>query len=252
MDKKDRELAIINGTLSILGIESCRLEPREAPDFELHIDNSIIGIEVTEYHSDLTAAGNRPRRAIEAAWEELRTSIMRAVTEDPNLTGSKGRLEFKELRLPIRKEKNGFINQLAQLSGLMVEKRIAEQVNFSGYPLLEKYLHRFTLKKVCAYIEWSWNFNSEAIDINTVESQIVRAIKRKANHRYDHSRFVDIWLIISAGFRISQTLALLSDADLLMFRGLNQLLQKSHFAKVMLYKPLDSKVYLWPGWEVYE
>ncbi len=251
MDKKQKELNIVQGALSILGITASEIEQREAPDFELRLADRMIGLEVTEYHSDLTDAANRSRRAVEEAWDELRRGIMNTVNRRPKLTGTKGRLEFKEILLPTRKEKKDFIEQLLQLAIVMVTKGATAQAEFGGYPILEKYLLKFTLKNVFAYVEWSWNYSAEAIAGGSMaEAQLLRAVKVKAMHRYDHIRFSEIWLIIATGFRISQSLALLSDSDLQSFTQLDKLLQKSCFTKAMIYDTFSSIIYLWPGWKV--
>jgi hypothetical protein len=61
---KREETKILNGFLERLGYTSESITDREQPDFELYLDNKLIGIEITKYYSDYTVEGSKAQQKL--------------------------------------------------------------------------------------------------------------------------------------------------------------------------------------------
>ena len=247
-NKKKIERFYLDNFLKILGEIPEDVKNGEAPDFIVKLRHLTIGVEVTEFHSDLKGEKDRPRRAVEEAWASLQQVIMERIGTHKELEDTNGTLYFKKLELPPNKEYKGFINELIQLSLAMIETNSEAISPGSNYPLLNKYLNKFHLKKVGCYITWEWNHNASSIGLT--ESELIDTIQPKIAkaESYIRNDIDGLWLLVVSGFRLSQTMPVHLSNKLLSYKKLNYLLSRSIFEKVYIYQYMIGVIYEWPNW----
>jgi len=146
-DKKEFERYYLKEFFKLLNETPENIQDSESPDFIVNIHQLEIGIEITEFHSDLKGEKGRPRRLVEEAWASLQKKIMTEVEKYEELKNMKGLLSFKNMEIPRNSEQKSFIDELIQLSLEMFktsQQKISPGIN---YPLLNKYLKNSVLKK---------------------------------------------------------------------------------------------------------
>jgi len=220
----------------------------ESPDFIVKLRHLTIGLEVTEFHSDLKGEKERPRRAVEEAWASLQEVIMEKIVNYKKLEDTNGTLFFKKLELPPTREYKDFVIELVQLSLEMIKANREEISPRSNYPLLNKYLNKFHLKKVGCYITWEWNYNAASIGLT--ESELVDTIQPKLVKAKSYIRkdIDGLWLLIVSGLRLSQTMPVHLSNKLLSYKKLDYLLSQSIYEKVYIYQYMIGVIYEWPNW----
>ena len=248
-DKKKRiERFYLDEFLKLLGEKPDKIYEGETPDFVLELNQLSIGIELTEFHSDLKGDKGYPRRLIEESWTSLQQDIMKAVCKDAVLEKTNGFLTFKELDLPPKSKYDEFIEELIQLSHEMLESNHDKIKPGSAYPLLNKYLKQFYLKRVDCYITWEWNHISSFIGLT--ETELIKTIqpKIKKSKHYRKNDLDELWLIIVSGTNLSQTMPTHLGETLRTFDTTNAILSESFFNKVFIYQYMLYVLYEWPEW----
>jgi hypothetical protein len=247
-DKKKNERFYLDEFFKILGETPVEVKDGEAPDFIVTLHQLNIGVEVTEFHSDLTGEKERPRRAVEEAWTSLQRVIMEKIGDYKELKDTSGTLFFKKLELPPTPEYKDFVIELVQLSPEMIESNLEEISPGSNYPLLNKYLDKFHLKNVGCYISWEWNHNASSIGLT--ESELIDTIQPKLvkAESYIRKNIDVLWLLVVSGSRLSQTMPVHLANKLLSYKKLDYLLSRSVFEKIYIYQYMVGVIYEWPNW----
>ena len=247
-DKKKIERFYLNEFFKILSKTPDEVQQGEAPDFIVKLRHLTIGIEVTEFHSDLKGEKDRPRRAVEEAWAALQKVIMGKIGNYKELEDTSGTLFFKKLELPPTAEYRDFVIELVQLSLEMIESNIEEISPESNYSLLNKYLDKFHLKNVGCHISWEWNHNASSIGLT--ESQLIDTVQPKLvkAKSYKRKNIDGLWLLIVSGVRLSQTMPVRLSSKLLSYKNLDYLLSRAIFEKVYIYQYMIGIIYEWPNW----
>jgi len=227
-----------------------QLIPCESPDFELVIQDQHTALELTEPIPLSVKNSNLNRRDVEHGWRIIQRALMQRVDEEPVLHGRYGRLYFHRLKMPTRKELARFIDELLDLSKMLVRNDEEETSNLVHYPILNQYLHRFKIKKANAYIFWEWNQNANTIPRDEADDNVRKAVERKALHRYDSTHFTETWIIVTGGF-LAQPLGLLVPGILRGSKHLNQYLETTKIDKLILYDYPYDRAAVWPTWNVF-
>jgi len=226
-EKKRIEHFYLEKFFKLLGEKPEDVQEGEAPDFIVKLHQAKLGIEVTEFHSDLKGEKCWPRRAIEENWASLQRTIMEEVEEYKELEKTNGFLSFKKMELPAKSEYREFISELMKLSLEMVRSDYKEIKPGINYPLLNKYLRKFHLEKVGCYITWEWNHNIAWVGLT--ETELISAVKTKIEKivSYKQKHIDELWLLIISGHRLSQEMGGLLSYKLNNFNQLNSLLDRN-------------------------
>lgn len=249
--RKDSELFYLRNFLELLGEAPTQIEAGESPDFVVILRGKKIGIEVTEFHSDLKGVDDKPRRAIEETWNLLQKNLKKAVEKHPKLKGTYGFLMFKDLIVPPKSVHKEFVNEIIQLSLTMICTNCEEIRPDEGkFPLLHQYLEKFRLKRInfAHHISWDWDQNASFIGLT--EDELISAIQRKMNRadKYRGKGIEELWLLVISGYRLSQAMPPFLENKLSDFDRLNDILEESGYDKVYLYQYMFDVIYEWPGW----
>jgi hypothetical protein len=246
--KKKIERFYLDRFFDLLGETPERIQCEEAPDFVVDFRQTKIGIEITEFHSNIKGEKGWPRRLVEEAWEYLRKEIMKEVEKYEELKNTKGFLFFKNLELPPDSLYKEFLGELVQLSIEMIKSGLREINPGLNYPLLNKYLKKFCLEKVDFYISWEWNHIVSFIGLSELE--LINAVEPKFDKATDYRKtHIDaLWLIIVSGVRLSQTMPIPLKNKLDSFSQLDSLLKASMYEKVFLFQYQVGVIYQWPKW----
>jgi len=246
--KKDNERFYLDKFLALLSKVADEIHHEESPDFIVSIATKKIGIEVTDFHSDLKGESGRPRRAVEETWTLLQGMIMEEVDKYNKLKETFGLLSFKKLELPPKSKHKKFTDELIKLSLEIIDSDYKVIKPGGKYPLLNKYLEKFCLERVGCYITWQWNHNVSSIGIT--ETRLINAIKSKIEKvvKYKEKNIDDLWLLIVSGHMLSQAMGLNLHYKLNTFDQLNNLLKHSGFNKIFIYQYMFDVIYKWPGW----
>ena len=246
--KKENERFYLDKFLALLGKMADEIHPEESPDFIVSIASKKIGIELTDFHSDLKGENGKPRRAVEEAWRLIQGTIMEEVNKCNKLKETFGELFFKKLELPPKSKHKIFTDELIKLSLEMIDSGY-KKINPGGnYPLLNKYLEEFHLEKAGCYITWKWNYNVSFVGIT--ETRLINATKSKIEKvvKYKEKNVDELWLLIVSGDRLSQAMGLNLSYKLNTFDQLNNLLRHSGYNKIFIYQYMFDVIYEWPGW----
>jgi hypothetical protein len=244
--KKEEERFYLNKFLALMDISPLHIEDGESPDFLVKLKESQIGVEVTKYHSGIKGEKGRPRRAIEEDWAYLQKKIMAEVKQHKELENTNGLIFFKRLELPSRSEHTKFINELVQFALEMIQNNIIEAEPKANYQLLMNYVKNMFIKNSGCYITWDWNHNVSSIGLS--EAELIDAIKAKLVANYSESKFDELWLLIYSGDRLSQAMGIHLLYELNNYRSLEEMLRKSCFNKIFIFRYMFDSIYKWPEW----
>jgi len=112
-NKKKCELFYLKKFLEFQEINPIDVFPGESPDFILELPDKKIGIELTEYHSELNKGKGQTRRAMEENWKKLQDQIYEEIRLNEKFAGIKCEIYFKDIfLLPKKRESADFINEL--------------------------------------------------------------------------------------------------------------------------------------------
>jgi len=246
--KKENERFYLDKFLALLGKVADEIHPEEFPDFIVSIATKKIGIELTDFHSDLKGESGKPRRAVEEAWLLIQGTIMEEVKKRNKLKETFGFLSFKKLELPPKSKYKIFADELIKLSLEMIDSDCQEIKPLGNYPLLSKYLEKFCLERAGCYITWQWNHNASSVGIT--ETRLINATKSKIEKvvNYKEKNIDELWLLIVSGHRLSQAMGLNLHHKLNTFDQLNNFLKHSGYNKIFIYQYMFDVIYKWPGW----
>jgi len=246
--KKENERFYLDKFLALLGKVADEIHPGESPDFIVSIATKKIGIELTDFHSDLKGESGKPRRAVEEAWRLIQGMIMEEVKKCNKLKETFGFLSFKKLELPPKSKHKIFTDELIKLSLGMIDSDYKEIKPGGDYPLLNKYLEKYSLERAGCYITWQWNHNASFVGIT--ETRLINATKSKIEKvvNYKEKNIDALWLLIVSGHRLSQAMGLNLHHKLNTFDQLNNLLKHSGYNKIFIYQYMFGVIYEWPGW----
>lgn len=245
-EKKKIECFYLDKFFTLLGTIPFRIICGESPDFVVAFERRKIGIEVTEFHSDLKGRKGSRRRAMEENWASLQGMIMDKVKECNELKDTNGLLFFKKQEVPPGRAHREFTDELIKLSREMINSDCKETRPEIDHPLLSKYLKRFHLEKCGCYMTWEWNHN--VLPIGVTEMVLIKTVESKILADYKGKDIDEVWLLIVSGSRLSQALGMHLSDKLNTFNRLNSLLGKSGYGKVYLYQYMLDVLYQWPGW----
>ena len=249
--KKHAECFYVHRVLALLSLQPALYSCGESPDFSLESDGKSTGLEVTSFRSSAKGVDGKPRRAIEEEWGHLQSKIMSEVEKVPQLKGIHGFLNFHALDVPNRRQHRQFVTELLALSlRMMATDSLKANPNKREHHLLSHYVKTLTLERVGCYITWEWDHIAAAIGVSEVE--LITAITPKASKAVSYlekDEFDELWLLVVSEHRLSQTIPRISVEKLNSYETLNKELQKSGFAKVLLYQYMFDVVYEWPGWK---
>jgi hypothetical protein len=113
-------------------VEYRSIDDSEKPDFWIRRDNaSDIGLEVTEYHPTADEVAGVQRREIEARWRDSLEPMLDSLRRTkPELRNFQVRLDFKDPRLPKKKEHQKFAAELLDLvSDFCPRAELGREVN---------------------------------------------------------------------------------------------------------------------------
>jgi len=118
----------------------------------------------------------------------------------------------------------------------------------SNYPLLNKYLKQFFLKKVDCYITWEWNHSASFIGLT--EPELIDTIQPKIekSKHYKKKDLDELWLVIVCGTSLSQTMPIHIREMLRTFYTIDVISSKSFFSKVFIFQYMLCVLYEWPKW----
>jgi hypothetical protein len=203
-DSKEEETEVLTAFLTRLQYSPTSITPTESPDFEILLNESAIGIEITKYYSDFTKKGSKTQQKI-SEWknfaEKLKAKLSAINTEFNYLYASirflNDGVNYKELL------SNGYFNELLKLITEADLKR-TEKKNISvlsdKYPLLSAYVNSIFLWNTYPeniYLWWDSGLQSGKVITNPVAIQTIVDKKNIASKKYKQN-CNQKWLIIYA------------------------------------------------------
>lgn len=247
--QKQNERFYLDKFFALLGKMPNEIQSGESPDFIVILQQKRIGMELTDFHSDLKRENDRSRRAIEETWMLLQKMIMEEVGKCNELKETNGFLFFKKLELPPKSKHKKFTRELIKLSLEMLNLDCKEIMPGNNYPFLNKYLKKFRLEKVGCHTTWKWNYNVSFIGLTEIE--LMDTIKPKIEKTFGYKKekeLNELWLLITSGYRLSQAMGIHLLEKLNTYDRLNNLLSQSGYKKIYLYQYMFDVIYEWPGW----
>ncbi|MFP4029470.1 MAG: hypothetical protein ACLFWL_16920 [Candidatus Brocadiia bacterium] len=251
-EQKRIERGHLNAFLNEMGI-SPQVRPvgDDPPDFRLNLDEDIVAVEHTEFHSDATDADGRPRRATEEDWKALRQMIRDQRDGQPELDNVLCRIQFRRFRVPRRRNHAAFANELVDFIYERLQELTAEGVfydYFDGYPLLKKYVSFVQLGSIDFYVDWEW-LNGAAF-VGLTEDELSGAIDPKLD--VDRPPDVDEnWLLVVCGLNLSQDPGNPSVSEMNDYTELNRDLADGPYDRIYFYERMHSQILQWSnesGW----
>jgi hypothetical protein len=255
--KKGNELRFLKEFLDIVDLKKCSIALRESPDFEITIENKMIGIEVTEYYIDANHNKGSLSRANDTYdHDNIMKIVNEKVKKNNNLKGIFGSLSFKNQERPKKAELKKFSDDLIKFTA----ESICKNKNFKemdleptdDYPLLKKFLNLVMLQRMSPPSLWDWDI-TYCGGISFTEENLMNVIKPKVEkqHRYNHNNFNELWLLVVFGPLFSQAVTPSWDVEnkLRNFDKINCMLKTSNFDKVYLYlRSRGNTLFKWPAW----
>ena len=244
---EDRELFYANKFLQSLNVPNLGLKKGDdPPDLVLELQGSAvsnIGIEMTEFHSNVTSPSGKPRRAIEEGWNDILKVIRQQRKEHPILNCVSCTLFFKRLDVPGKKDHFQFVSELIRFliskDGNLTSEFYEFREDFNS-ELLTKYLDKVVAQKTaCNYIGWNWNHSASGVGLS--EDELKMTIMSKVLTVFNDG-FDEIWLIIVSGDGMSQAMGLPEVETLHEFNEVNTMLDKSHFDRVFIFEYMFDRI----------
>jgi len=249
ISKKEKvERCYLEAFLRLLGKVPDDVPRGEHCDLVAVFPQQKIGVEVTEFHGDFKGKKGSQWRAVMENWRYLQRMIMEKVRQYDELKETSGLLFSERRELPPRKQYQGFVDELVQLSRERINSDCQERTLGSDYPLLHKHLKKFILKKSGCYSTWKWNHEASSFGVR--ETPLIQAAEPKVRKliKYKQEDVEEVWLLVVSGFQLFQALGINLSSKLRTFDRLNKLLTTSGFNRVYLYQYMFDVAYEWPGW----
>lgn len=249
-DQKQVERHYMDAFLDVMNFRDVVVEQKcpPMPDFALRIGHLLVGVEMTEYHSESTTPSGHPRRLVEQEWERLRKAVMKAIDACPELEGVHGTLCFKDLKLPGRRESDSFIAQAIACAKRSVScaSRSINVLDFTDYPLLQTFLSKLRLRRIKCSMSWDWNHNTAWV--GTDQDAFLSCVQRKTANTYDLNGLDQTWLLIVSGSSLSQAMGIELQHQLPQITKADEALRSSLFCRAFVFQYMFDVAYEWPGW----
>lgn len=254
--QENEERIYLEHFLKLLGVPYVNIQRgSDPPDFLLTLeDQTVIAIEVTEFHSSALGARNMPRRVIEEEWKILQGAITRQREKHPNLNSVSCLLNFRKLLVPPRREHELFVNELitfieSRVPKLSNNKLTSYDLPSDEYFLLQRYLKKiFLTDSKCHYISWNWTDSASFVGLN--EHEFFRVVKSKIQ-AFQLPNIKETWVLVVSGVELSQSMGLPHVSEFSNFRSVNEQLQKSRIDKLFVYLYCFDQIFEWQhksGW----
>ena len=184
--KKELESFYLKKFLEIVGINSLIEQGTEPPDFFIKIKNLNIGVEITEFHSNIKNRKGRCRREVEESWKKLERYMSETIAKDyPRLSNVFAQLCFKELEVPPRPSYPEFARQLFDFllqneSKFPTDNRsktVSLVVADAHSTLLNLYLTKIDLFYMPHCDIWTWNRSCAFVGLS--EPELLKVIQEK-------------------------------------------------------------------------
>jgi hypothetical protein len=205
-DQKENEVQLVREALAQLYLSAGSICPAAEPSpdvFVTLVDGSLIGIEVTRYHSDATGGGSSPNHEFASNWLRIQAEIRRHVDRHPCLQHSAGSVTPHHKRtLP----GGGNADALGcELVDFAVQK--PEEIARAGsktyrppfpdrYALMNRYVAELTLRPSGAA---SWACSGLGDWFRLDEDSLTASIRKKQQKTYDWGSAEERWLLVAAG-----------------------------------------------------
>ena len=244
--QKDEERFYLDRFLILMNWIPESVQSSERPDFVVTLEGNRIGIEVSMYHSRAKDARGRPRRAMEEHWNCLQEELMKQVLGHKELSGACGFLQFKEQRLPTRRERSEFVREVINLSSRHCPKHEREEKELSladhatQCPTAARYLEEIRLVGIPA----TWEHNLTVAFAGPEDGDLLALVsdKAKKTESYDKSNLQGLWLLIVSGELLSQATRRILAEELNEKVDLNDALKQSLFDKTFLFQYMRDRV----------
>ncbi len=275
MDKTKQEVASVRLMLGHLGlrartVRSLTKDKRDPPDVCVSLGRCKIGVEVMEYHRDLSAGCTSHLRGKEATIREME-GVFASVRDEFRNLKAYGAVFFRPSdeqvggataeRLPLfppKKHCRDFIRQMLRFASAQSE-RFPEGDKVlrcfgAEFPLLSKHIIELRLRH-CSWLP-IWNFDprakthgfSEEVWVNHVQrKQKALAARPERLQGYD-----ELWLLLTAHIRSSQIIAATLD-HLREARRLAEVVKQSQFDAIVIHEEWqEGQLWRWrrgAGWD---
>ena len=251
--QKNVELFYLQKFLEIVEINSPIERGTEPPDFFIKIKNLNIGVEITEFHSNIKNRKGQCRRGVEETWEKLERYMSETIAKDyPQLSNVYAQLYFKELEVPPRRLHPEFAQQLfiflLQNESKFPTDNRSETVSIvfadAHFTLLNRYLTKIHLFYMPHCDMWTWNRSCGFVGLS--EPELLKVIQKKNEKCRNgiHTIIDENWLLIVSGSNVSQSMGQISVKDLKGYKNVSNSLINGFFDRVYIFQHCG-KLILW-------
>jgi hypothetical protein len=203
-DTKAEEKEIIEQFLKRLNYSATSLTSSESPDYEIEIDNKLIGAEITKFYSDFTGKGSIWQRRI-SDWEKFAERFKNKLTSiDSDYIYLYGAIHFHNEQVNYRGLlKDDCFNEMIDLiksAKLNKGEQKSEKVSRDKYPVLSNYVESIYLWDTFPenkYLWWDSCLQTGEVITNELAIQTIVAKKEKSSKKYK-THYIQKWLIIYA------------------------------------------------------
>lgn len=247
--KKEVERFYLEKFLTILGKTYDHIDERESPDFIIFFQEHRVGVELTEYHSDLKGLNGKSRRQIEEERRFLMENLYNKIGTIPELRGIYVSIMPKGLKLIPKSKHREFANELIQLVREMIQMNCEEIETNDRFPVLSQYAKSLRLKRINSSYCFHWDWG-DASFIGLGEDEIIDAVRDKIEKSGTYKEAADeLWLLVVSGGRLSQAFPppYHLEYTLSSFNHLSALLGKSRYSKVYLYQYMFDSIHEYDG-----
>jgi len=250
-NKKRKELYYLEPFLKLYGVSPTKINLNvESPDFIINYSDKKIGIELTEYHSLQEVLGHS-RREVESNWERIQGKIYEKIKLDKELMGTHVLMFLRKIILPSQGEISSFIEELINCTKLFIVEDKKSSLVPEAYKILNKYIDQIDVSKIndTSFLKWECDINTGSIGLKEKELLNVITPKISKDKIYYLKNLDELWLLVTFGWRISQSAPPRLKYKLEEFKTLNLVLSKSSYTHVFLYLHWYDVIYRWPNWE---
>lgn len=202
---KEEELEITRQFLARLKYSPTSIRESEKPDFEVEINEKLIGIEITKYYSDFTKRGSETQRKI-SEWKKFAENLKAKISSvESNYRYLYGAIHFNDNNFDYKdllEEK--YLNELIGFIGSVGLKRGEQktlEIVKGKFPLLAEHMESIFLWDThpeSEYLWWDSSLQSGNVIKNDLAIQAIGEKKENASKNYKFN-YYQKWLIIYAG-----------------------------------------------------
>jgi hypothetical protein len=204
-DSKAEEKEIIEQFLKRLNYSATSLTSSESPDYEIEINNKLIGAEITKFYSDFTSKGSIWQRKI-SDWKKFAEQLkIKLSSIDSDYIYLYGAIHFHNEQVNYRDLlKDNYFNEMIDFiksAKLNKGEQKSEKVSPDKYPVLSNYIESIYLWDTFPenkYLWWDSCLQTGEVITNELAIQTIVDKKEKSSQKYK-TNYVQKWLIIYAG-----------------------------------------------------